>query len=247
MPALPEDTCVLSIVMPAHNEAGYLEAAVREVDQGVRARGHALEILVVENGSTDDTLAIGRRLADARASVRVSTRPVADYGAALREGIMAARGELIVTFDVDYYDLGFVDEALALLTGGKHAPAIVVGSKRAPGAHDERPWPRRLVTTVFSVLLRAVFSLSVSDTHGMKAMRRVDVEPILERCRFRTDLFDTEVVIRSQRAGLRIAELPVTAQERRPSRTPIWQRVPRTLVGMIELRLTLWRERRSSA
>jgi hypothetical protein len=54
-------------------------------------------------------------------------------------------------------------------------------------------------------------------------------------------------VIRTQRAGLPIAELPVTAQERRPSRTPIWQRVPRTLVGMIELRLTLWRERRSSA
>jgi glycosyltransferase involved in cell wall biosynthesis len=246
MPALPEDTRMLSIVMPAHNEAGYLETAVREVDKGVRARGHEYEILVVENGSTDDTLDVGRRLADSLPSVRVSTRPLADYGAALRDGILAARGDLIVTFDVDYYDLGFVDHALALLTGDV-PPAIVVGSKRAPGARDQRPWPRQLVTTVFSVLLRAVFSLSVSDTHGMKAMRRVDVEPILERCRFRSDLFDTELVIRSQRAGLRIAELPVTAQERRPSRTPIWQRVPRTLVGMIELRLTLWRERRSSA
>jgi len=237
---------VLSVVMPAHNEAGYLETAVREVDDGLRARGHELEILVVENGSTDDTVAIGRRLADELPSVRVSTRPVADYGAALREGILAARGELIVTFDVDYYELDFVDEALKLLIGDALAPVIVVGSKRAPGARDERPWPRRLVTTVFSFLLRAVFSLSVSDTHGMKAMRRVDVEPVLERCRFRTDLFDTELVIRTERAGLPIAELPVDAQERRPSRTPIWRRVPRTLVGMIELRLTLWRERRSS-
>jgi len=232
--------------MPAHNEAGYLETAVRDVDDGLHVRGHELEILVVENGSTDETLAIGRRLADELDSVRVSTRPAADYGAALREGILAARGELIVTFDVDYYDLDFIDEALKLLTGDAPEPAIVVGSKRAPGARDERPGPRRLVTTVFSLLLRVVFSLSVSDTHGMKAMRRVDVEPILERCRFRTDLFDTELVIRTQRAGLPIAELPVNAQERRPSRTPIWQRVPRTLVGMIELRLTLWRERRSS-
>jgi dolichyl-phosphate beta-glucosyltransferase len=247
MPGSPEDNLVLSVVMPAHNEAGYLETAVGEVDEGLRARGHQLEILVVENGSTDDTLAIGRRLAEALPSVLVCTRPVADYGAALRDGILAARGELIITFDVDYYDLGFVDDALALLTRAAPAPAIVVGSKRAPGARDERPWPRQLVTTVFSVLLRTVFSLSVSDTHGMKVMRRVDVEPILERCRFRTDLFDTELVIRTQRAGLPIAELPVTAQERRPSRTPIWQRVPRTLVGMIELRLTLWRERRSSA
>jgi glycosyltransferase involved in cell wall biosynthesis len=232
--------------MPAHNEAGYLETAIGDVDGGLRGRGHELEILVVENGSTDDRLDIGRRLADELPSVRVATRAVADYGAALREGILAARGELIVTFDVDYYDIGFVDHALALLTADA-PPAIVVGSKRALGARDERPWPRRIVTTVFSLLLRAVFALSVSDTHGMKAMRRLDVEPIIERCRFRTDLFDTELVIRSQRAGLPIAELPVTAQERRPSRTPIWQRVPRTLVGMIELRLTLWRERRSSA
>jgi dolichyl-phosphate beta-glucosyltransferase len=247
MPGSPEDNLVLSVVMPAHNEAGYLETAVRDVDEGMRVRGHELEILVVENGSTDDTLAIGRTLADAIPSVRVSTRPVADYGSALRDGILAARGELIVTFDVDYYDLGFVDDALALLARAAPAPAIVVGSKRAPGARDERPWPRRLVTMVFSLLLRAMFSLSVSDTHGMKVMRHVDVEPILERCTFRTDLFDTELVIRTQRAGLPIAELPVNAQERRPSRTPIWQRVPRTLVGMIELRLTLWRERRSSA
>jgi glycosyltransferase involved in cell wall biosynthesis len=238
---------VLSVVMPAHNEAGYLETAVRELDEGLRARGHEYEILVVENGSTDDTLAVGRRLADALPSVQVSKRAGADYGAALRDGILAARGEFIVTFDVDYYDLGFVDDALKLLTSDQRVPAIVVGSKRAPGARDERPWPRRLVTTVFSMLLRTVFSLSVSDTHGMKAMRRVDVEPIVEHCRFRTDLFDTELVIRTERAGLPIAELPVTAQERRPSRTPIWRRVPRTIVGMIELRLTLWRERRNSA
>ncbi len=246
MPDSPEGPRVLTVVMPAHNEAPYLESAVREVDDGLRARGHDVEILVVENGSTDETLAIARRLEETLPGVRVSSRAVADYGAALREGMLTARGELVVTFDVDYYELGFVDDALALLTGAA-PPAIVVGSKRAPGARDQRPWPRQLVTTVFSLLLRGVFSLSVSDTHGMKAMRCADVEPILERCRFRTDLFDTELVIRTQRAGLPIAELPVTAQERRPSRTPIWQRVPRTLVGMIELRLTLWRERRSSS
>jgi glycosyltransferase involved in cell wall biosynthesis len=233
--------------MPAHNEAGYLELAVREVSDGFRARGHDLEVLIVENGSTDETLAIARRLADELPHVRVSSLAVADYGAALRDGVLAAKGEFVVTFDVDYYDLGFVDDALALLTQPAPAPAIVVGSKRAPGARDKRPWPRRFVTAVFSWLLRFGFSLSVSDTHGMKAMRRVAVDRLLRVCRFRTDLFDTELVIRTQRAGLPIAELPVTAQERRPSRTPIWRRVPRTLIGMIELRLTLWREARSSA
>jgi dolichyl-phosphate beta-glucosyltransferase len=242
MPDWAEHSGVLSVVMPAHNEAAYLESAVREVHDGLRARGHDLEVLVVENGSSDDTLGVARRLADTMPDVSVSSRPVADYGAALREGMLAARGEMLVTFDVDYYDLAFVDSALGLLTGTAPTPAIVVGSKRAPGARDERPWPRRFVTTVFSMLLRLVFSLSVSDTHGMKAMRSAPVAPIVDQCRFRTDLFDTELVIRTERAGLEVVELPVTAQERRPSRTPIWRRVPRTLVGMIVLRVALWRE-----
>jgi glycosyltransferase involved in cell wall biosynthesis len=246
MPACSEGPDVLTVVMPAHNEAAYLESAVHEVHDGMRARGHDVEILVVENGSTDDTLVIARGLEETLHGVRASSRSLADYGAALREGMLAARGELVVTFDVDYYDLAFVDEALRLLTGVAPAPAVVVGSKRAPGARDERPWPRRLVTTVFSWLLRMTFSLAVSDTHGMKAMRRTAVAPIVDRCRFRTDLFDTELVIRSERAGLLVTELPVTAQERRPSRTPIWRRVPRTILGMVVLRAALWREGHAS-
>jgi glycosyltransferase AglD len=150
----------------------------------------------------------------------------------------------VLIFDVDYYELDFVDEALALLETTESAPAIVVASKRAPGSRDERPWPRRLVTAVFSWLLRVGFSLSVSDTHGMKAMRRARVEPLVRRCRFASDLFDTELVIRAERAGLGVVELPARAQERRPSRTPIWRRVPRTLAGLVALRVALWREGR---
>jgi glycosyltransferase involved in cell wall biosynthesis len=233
---------VLSVVMPAHNEAGYLELAVTEVHDGLRARGLDFELLIVENGSTDRTPEIARRLAADHERVRVLSRSVANYGAALREGLTASRGEAVVTFDVDYYELGFVDRALALLESGDDAPVIVVASKRAPGSRDERPWPRRFVTAVFSWLLRAGFSLSVSDTHGMKAMRRAPVEALVQRCRFASDLFDTELVIRAERVGLRVAELPARAEERRPSRTPIWKRVPRTLVGLVLLRITLGRE-----
>lgn len=230
--------------MPAHNEAGYLETAVREVHDGLRARRIDFELIVVENGSTDHTPEIARGLAVDLTGVRVLSRPHANYGAALREGMTASRGELVATFDVDYFELEFVDHALTLLESGDDAPAVVVASKRAPGSRDERPWPRRLVTSVFSWLLRVGFSLSVSDTHGMKAMRRASVEELVRRCRFASDLFDTELVIRAERAGLRVAELPAHARERRPSRTPIWRRVPRTLAGLVMLRIMLWREGR---
>jgi hypothetical protein len=159
----------------------------------------------------------------------------------MRDGVLTARGEVVVVFDVDYFDPGFVDVVLPrlLAPGG---PAIIVGSKRAPGTRDARPWPRRAITAGFSTVLRLGFGLRVSDTHGMKGMQRETVEPIARRCRNGTDLFDTELVLRAQRAGLVVTEVPVTVEERRPSRTPIARRVVRTMLGLVRLRVQLWRE-----
>src|SRR5260370_7402134 len=135
--------------MPAHNEAGYLETAVREVHEGLRARGLDFELLVVENGSTDDTPEIARRLAGRYPNVRVSSRPVANYGAAFREALTGSPAEFLVTFDLDYYELRFVDLALPLLEASDKAAVVVVASKRASESRDERPWPRRFVTAIF--------------------------------------------------------------------------------------------------
>jgi glycosyltransferase involved in cell wall biosynthesis len=232
----------VSVVMPAHNESGLLDQTLKELVSALRDRDLAFEVLVVENGSTDSTLADARAFAADVDTVIVLTRADADYGEAMRAGILAATGTVVVVFDVDYYDPDFVDRVLPPLTepGG---PAIVVGSKRAPGTHDSRPWPRRVITAGFSTVLRVGFGLTVSDTHGMKAMRRETVEPIVVRCRNGTDLFDTELVLRADRAGLAVAEVPVTVEERRPSRTPIAGRIGRTVVGLVRLRVQLWRER----
>ena len=236
---------MLSIVMPAHNEQDLLEASVREVVAGLRREGEAFEVLVVENGSRDGTRELAHRLAGELGELRVATLARADYGRALQTGLLDARGEVVVTFDVDYYDLAFLRAARALLSRDTDAPDLVLASKRAAGAHDTRVFPRRVVTAAFGALLHVGFGLRVSDTHGMKVMRRATVEPLARRCRFGADLFDTELVLRAERAGVGIAELPVTVEERRPSRTPIWRRVPRTLLGLARLRLALWREPRS--
>ena len=233
----------VSVVMPAHNEAGLLDQTLKELVGELRERDLTFEVLVVENGSSDTTLADARAFANADPVVRVLTRPRADYGEAMRVGILAATRDVVVVFDVDYYDADFVDRVLPALTTAD-GPAIVVGSKRAPGTTDTRPWPRRAITAGFASLLRYGFGLQVSDTHGMKAMRRATVVPIVERCWSGTDLFDTELVLRADRAGLAVAEVPVTVEERRPSRTPILRRVLRTMVGLVRLRVQLWKEDR---
>jgi glycosyltransferase involved in cell wall biosynthesis len=233
----------LTVVMPAHNETSLLEASVHDVVEGLRERGHTFEVIVVENGSQDGTLELAMRLTADAPELRVETFSRADYGRALRTGLVAARGEVVINFDVDYIDLGFLDAVLVRL-GQPEPPAIIVGSKRAPGAHDQRSWPRRFVTWVFSLVLRLGFGLRVSDTHGMKALDRLRVLPIGQACQSDGELFDTELILRAERAGLGVEELAVTVSERRPSRTSITRRAMRTVVGLARLRVTLGRNDR---
>jgi glycosyltransferase involved in cell wall biosynthesis len=227
--------------MPAHDEAAFIGAAVREVAEGMRSRG-PFEIVVVENGSSDDTAEVAKALTQDIPELRVLSLGAPDYGKALRMGFLAAEGEIAAFFDVDYFDLGFLDRAVALIDG-PGGPAVVVGSKRGEGALDTRPWPRRMVTLVFSTILKVGFGLSVSDTHGMKVLRRQPLIPLAEKCRFGTDLFDTELILRAERAGLKSDEVPVVVQELRPSRSSIAKRIPRTMANLVRLRIYLWKDR----
>jgi hypothetical protein len=77
----------------------------------------------------------------------------------------------------------------------------------------------------------------------MKVMRRQDLLPLVDACRFGADLFDTELVLRTERAGLGVAELPVTVRDTRPPRSSIVRRIPRSLAGLLRLKLALGRDR----
>jgi glycosyltransferase involved in cell wall biosynthesis len=103
------------------------------VVEGLRQRNESFEVLIVENGSTDGTLAIARELGTELAEVRVEHRAEADYGRALRHGLLTADGNAVVNFDTDFFDLDFLGAAVTqvLATDG---PAIVVGAKRGEGA-----------------------------------------------------------------------------------------------------------------
>ena len=135
-----DGSLMISIVMPAHNEEGYLEPALKSVVAGLRDRGVGFEVVVVENGSTDGTGADAELLADTYPEVSVVRLPAADYGLALKAGFLAASGDVVVNFDVDFVDLGFFDRAVEIIADGQ--AAIVVGSKRRAGLRrSARPRP----------------------------------------------------------------------------------------------------------
>ena len=240
--AVAGSALVLSVIVPAHNEQDYLELAIVDLVKGLRTRERRFEVVICENGSTDTTAALAGDLAARFEEVRTLSAARADYGLALRTGFLAANGDVVANFDVDYIDLGFLDAALELIEPST-GPAAVVASKRNADAQDTRPVGRRIVTAGFSLVLRLGFGLQVSDTHGMKVLRRDALAPIVAECRFVGDLFDTELILRAERAGFRVEELGVTVRDSRPPRTPITKRIPRSLAGLAKLRLVFWQER----
>ena len=223
----------LTFVIPVHNEAGFLSHAVETLDRELS--GLEFVLYLVENGSRDGTGTEADSLAGRFPWLRTLHLEAADYGAALREGFRRADTDWMVAFDVDYFSRRFVDE---VLDNTKDAD-IILASKRDPEADDRRGIVRRLGTGVFNLLLRTLFGSQVTDTHGMKAVNRKVLDDVLPKVKSTEDLFDTELVLRAERAGYRIAEVPAVVEEMRPARSSYLKRVPRTLVGLFRLRKLL--------
>lgn len=140
----------------------------------------------------------------------------------------------MIVFNVEFWSLEFVEIALAAL----QTREMVIGSKSAPGAHDERPALRRLITRTYNLMLHWMWGFDGTDPHGMKAFRRGALAPIVEVCRSSGFVFDTELVLRAQRAGVSKIELPTDARElRAPSNRSLFRRVPGVLANL----LRLWR------
>jgi glycosyltransferase involved in cell wall biosynthesis len=232
-------TPTISVVIPIHNEAAYLPGAVAELFAELESVPAAVEVILAENGSTDDTAAVAERLAASHRELRTLSLPEPNYGGAMRAGFGAATGEWVVNFDIDYFSAPFLREALAMAESAD----LVLASKRIAGSEDRRGALRRAGTAVFNLLLRVLFRSKVTDTHGMKMIRKSVVDAVLPFVRSTLDLFDTELVIRAERAGYRIREVPVVVEEKRDARSSFISRVPRTLVGIFRMRLRLWRER----
>ncbi len=224
-----------SIVIPVHNEAGYLPGAIAELFTELATVPTSIEVLIAENGSTDESAAVAQALIPDHPGLSVMSLPIADYGAAMRDGFEATDGDWAVNFDIDYFSGDFLSVVLDV---GADAD-IVLASKRAPGADDRRSRFRRFATWAFNKLLRYGLGSGVSDTHGMKAIRRRVIADIAPRCSSTQDLFDTELVVRAERAGYRIVEVPATVEEKRETKSSLVTRVPRTLRGVIAIRRSL--------
>jgi dolichyl-phosphate beta-glucosyltransferase len=213
-------TPYLSIVVPAYNEAARLPETLRAITAYLVGKPFSSEIIVVDDGSTDETAAIATVAIAAATCGRVLREPHRGKGASVRAGMLAATGERVLFTDADLaVPIEEADRLLAALDAG---PGVVIGSREGEGASREgEPAFRHVMGRVFNRLVRLIAVPGIDDTQcGFKLFRADAVAAIIPRLRLygadapvvrgaRVTGFDVEVLVIARRQGFRIREEPV--------------------------------------
>jgi len=230
----------ITIVIPIYNEEGILRASVLDLIDRLAGFGWSYELLLAENGSRDRTVELCEELEQRFAQVAhfsVGSPGHGNYGQALREGILRARGTYVFCDEIDLCDTDFYVRALEILEHGE--ADLVIGSKLADGASDERPLMRHVGSIVINSMLRVAVGFKGTDTHGLKAFRKSALAPIAARCVVDKDLFASELVIRAEREGVSLREIPVRVKEKREPSVHLFKRVPNVLKNLAKLTIAL--------
>ena len=231
----------LSIVVPAYNEAARLGGSLQEIIRYLNDTRESSEVIVVDDGSTDETAEIARQVL--QDSGVVSTRVVRyeenrGKGYAVRLGLLEAQANIALFSDADLSTpLEETPKLIEPIADGKID--IAFGSRALDrsliGQHQ--PWRREQAGRIFNLLVRLATNLPFWDTQcGFKAFR-VDVcRPIFEAARIDGFAFDVELLYLAQRAGLRICEIPVRWNDAEGSKVRFLQDSLRMLREVIALR-----------
>ncbi|MEW6028034.1 MAG: dolichyl-phosphate beta-glucosyltransferase [Chloroflexota bacterium] len=199
----------LSVIIPAYNEENRLPRTLEQVFTFLKKQSYQAEVLVVENGSTDGTLAAARAFAEQYPSLRVYQEPHSGKGLAVRRGVNEARGEYLFLCDADLSMP--VEEIAKFLPPALTDFDIAIASREAPGAvrHDE-PAYRHLTGRVFNTLIRWLVLPRIQDTQcGFKCFRARAARQLFESQTLMGWSFDVEILFLAHRRGLKVREVPI--------------------------------------
>ena len=208
----------VTVVIPAYNEARRLPATLQQWLAFFAAQPYAAELLVVDDGSTDQTASVVRALAARHPPIRLLPLPANQgKGAAVRAGMLAAAGAHVFYADADLNVAPtHLPAFLALLDGGYD---VVIGTRSTRQyAATERSAARVLAGLLVQVVRRAVLLPVYRDTQcGFKAFTRDAARAIFRRCTITSFAFDLEVLFLARKLGYRVREVPVAVERREGS------------------------------
>lgn len=229
----------VTLVLPAFNEADRIEPALDELFGYLRRRGSTardgapgsaslperIEVLVVDDGSSDATAAIVRARPEARSSkgeeaiLQVISVPHGGKGAAVRAGMLQAASDFIIFADAD---MATPPDQIPLLVEALATNDVALGSRIQTDGSDMRksqPYYRRLLGKAFHLLASIWVVGPVQDTQcGFKGFRRAAAHDLFARQRISSIVFDVELVYLARKRGYRLAIVPIRWADRRGSR-----------------------------
>lgn len=230
------ETPVVSVVIPAYNESERVVPTIGAIATYMSSRGESWELIVVDDGSSDDTVEIVQSLELANLRL-IEAKQNGGKGKAVRQGMLAARGEVRLFADADQSTpIEQFDKLAAKLQEGYD---VAVGSRAADGSQEAAKSPlRRLLSGGLRTVVRAVFSIGVRDTQcGFKMFTADAAEDLFRRQAIDGFSFDLEVLYLAEKFGYRIAEVPVEWIDAPGSTVDAARVAARFLADLVKIRL----------
>jgi glycosyltransferase involved in cell wall biosynthesis len=200
-----------SVVIPAYNEGARLAASLQKVLSYIYAEGWNAEIVVVNDGSRDNTAEIIRAFAAKDPTVRLVENPCnRGKGYSVRNGILNARGEVIIFSDADLSSP--IEESSKLLNALDESTDIAIGSRwlRVETQTQRQPVQRQVFGRIFNLLLRLTLGLHFKDTQcGFKVFKRPAALAIFPLQKIERWGFDLEILFLARKLGFKVKEVPV--------------------------------------
>jgi dolichyl-phosphate beta-glucosyltransferase len=207
----PDQLLTYSFVIPAYNESVRIRPTLHALSRYAQEQNWDVEVLVVDDGSNDDTAQIVREYGSTHPQVLLVENPGnRGKGYSVRNGMLHARGDICLFMDADLSSP--MTEAQKLFDAIGQGADIAIGSRwlRTELQTERQPLYRQLFGRIFNLALRIILGLSFADTQcGFKAFRRDAAQRIFPLQKIERWGFDPEILFLAQRAGLRVEEVPV--------------------------------------
>jgi glycosyltransferase involved in cell wall biosynthesis len=238
----------VDIVIPVLNEAHVLEKSVRTTLDFLRPNfPYRWRIIVVDNGSTDGTQKVARRLSETEKEVGFLHLQQRGRGRALRLAWLQSKADVVCYMDVDLSTN--LDHLHALVGSIAHdGYDLSTGSRLMRESQTKRSFKREVISRIYNVFVKTVLFTRFSDAQcGFKAVSRRAVEAIVPQIEDQSWFFDTEMLVLAEKQGYRIKDIPVEWTEDDDSRVKIFKTGWEDIKGVFRLRRYLWSGRYSSA
>jgi dolichyl-phosphate beta-glucosyltransferase len=205
-------TPAISLIIPAYNEGKRLPATLEKIMAFLQSEGAEAEILIVDDGSIDNTAQVAREFSSRYPSIFLISTPHRGKGHAVKSGMLKARGDMLLLVDADLSVP--IDHVWKLLVSSDREDVIAIGSREAPGAERlQEPPYRHALGVLYNVLLRHLLNLSVKDTQcGFKCFHNRIAKKLFSLQTLNGWAFDVEILYLASRMGCGIIEVPVIWQ-----------------------------------